>query len=291
VSWIVRFQPASARAVSGGLLDDRPALVSRIWDLGANAIVEQPATDATASAALIAGFDDPASAHRAVRMAADWGYSATVDPVDTPWHSDAPSQVTISTIRGPVALTLIAGPTFGHGSHPTTELALELLSRSVNLDRPPGRVLDLGTGSGVLAIAAHHLGAKSITAIDLDPAAVDTAKANFEANGVVARCSTVAAEDLVGESGEFDTVLINVLVSAHERLAPSVGRLLARRGRLIVSGFLEHQQTRVINAYQRARPTLRELTTVSRDEWIGSLLGQPPGYPPPESEPATADAG
>lgn len=144
---------------------------------------------------------------------------------------------------------VIAGSAFGGGDHPTTASCLELLRELAPLDGL--RVLDLGSGSGVLGIAAVRLGASAATCLDVNPDAVESARANGVANGVHGRLEhrRGTADDLAGE--RFDLVVANVgghlLLDEAERIAP-----LAREGgRLLLSGLLRAWAADLEAAYAR----------------------------------------
>jgi ribosomal protein L11 methyltransferase len=133
----------------------------------------------------------------------------------------------------------IEGRVFGSGSHPTTALCLELLD---DLLAPGQSVLDLGTGSGVVAIAAGRLGASSVDACDIDPFAVETAQENVGANDLQ-DLITVTEDDFPSllkrvEPGAYDLIVSNILAPVHEaNLRDGLARLLRPGGRVILSGF------------------------------------------------------
>lgn len=133
----------------------------------------------------------------------------------------------------------IKGRVFGSGSHPTTALCLEMLDASLT---PGQSVLDLGSGSGVVAIAAGRLGASSVDACDIDPFAVDTTQKNVEANGLQ-DLITVTQDDFTSLSarvgpGAYDLIVSNILAPVHEaNLRDGLAQLLRPGGRLILSGF------------------------------------------------------
>jgi ribosomal protein L11 methyltransferase len=147
--------------------------------------------------------------HRPVRVGPLW--------IGPPWE-DAPG--------GVVPVTIDPGRAFGTGAHPTTRLCLELL-----LELPRGSVLDVGCGSGVLAIAAARLGFGPVVGVDVSDAAVEATLANGVANGVAIDARPLDA--LADALPDADLVLANVELRAIERLAP---RLAARR--LVASGYL-----------------------------------------------------
>jgi ribosomal protein L11 methyltransferase len=223
MGWVVRFS-----------LDERSVELasSLLWDAGTTGIAED-------GDRLVAGFDDRAGADGAAVLLA--GLAAVVESVE-PARWEGTGEVTALALRladgSERKLAITAGPTFGHGGHPTTALALDLLTATVG---PGDRVLDVGTGSGILAIAAAALGAGPVVGIDIDPAATDIARANAATNGVeiLAGLQPVgAAADLVG-GRRFDVVVANVLLPAHRQLAGAVGGVLAPGGRLVTTGYLD----------------------------------------------------
>ncbi len=150
------------------------------------------------------------------------------------WHQ--PPETSAINIR------LDPGQAFGTGSHPTTRLCLQWLAEH----RPQGRVLDYGCGSGILAIAARLLGASAAVGVDLDPAAVQTALDNAQANGVTA---TFGLPDLPEAEGLFDVVIANILTRPLILLAPLLIGRLRPGGCLVLSGILDRQAAEVIDAY------------------------------------------
>ena len=158
-----------------------------------------------------------------------------------------------------VALRIDPGLAFGTGSHPTTRLVLSYLERQIQGGE---RVLDYGCGSGILAIAAARLGAAQVDAVDLDPQAVETTRANARANGVRVHA---ALPDALAEA-VYDIVVSNILAQPLIVLAP----LLAERGaRIALSGILEEQAEEVRAAYQ---PWFR-MQIAEREEGWALLTG------------------
>ncbi len=150
--------------------------------------------------------------------------------VRPPWR-------TASAQAGEVVIDIDPGMAFGTGSHPTTALCLAALQQVVT---PGVAVLDVGTGTGILAIAALKLGARRALALDIDPQAVRAALENARRNGVAehmeVRLGTLTPE-VVGE-GPFPVVVANIDGLTIRRLAPLLAQALAPGGRLVVSGFL-----------------------------------------------------
>jgi ribosomal protein L11 methyltransferase len=166
------------------------------------------------------------------------------------WH-EAPDM-------GAINLVLDPGMAFGTGSHPTTRLCLEWLEREV---RGGERVLDYGCGSGILAIAAARLGAASVAGVDIDPQAVEAARANAERNGVTAAFFDSAAP----VAGEYDLVVANILSNPLRVLAPAICAHVRRGGRLALSGILREQTDEIVGIYARWLP-LRVADV--REDWV-----------------------
>lgn len=136
------------------------------------------------------------------------------------------------------------GMAFGTGAHPTTRMCLESLERICFEQRGgklPDRVLDVGTGSGVLSIAAALMGATRITAVDIDPEAVTVTRENLELNGVHDLVA-VSTTDLGDLPGEYGVVLANILAEELVRLAPQLTAKVAPGGWLILSGILTEKE-------------------------------------------------
>lgn len=276
--WLVRYTPPSVDGAPppSDLLDRHAGLVSAIWDLGTNGIAETPPS-------LVAGFHRLESARTAHRLGEQHGLDAAIEAVDDGWIRHERVDVEVETAGGTRSFPIVAGAAFGHGGHPTTRLCLDLMSGLGRAGGSPAtagiagrRLLDLGTGSGILAIAAHHLGASAVTACDADPAAVDAARFNTTANGVGVELLHGDVDELAagidrGGAG-FDVIVANVLVEVHERVAATACALLAPDGVLVLAGFLRDQADRVLGAYRGARPALDVIERARRDEWCGLIL-------------------
>lgn len=167
-----------------------------------------------------------------------------------------------------VVVTIEPGRSFGSGSHVTTQLALRLLQLQT-LDG--ARVLDVGTGTGVLAIAAAELGAAEVVAIDIDPDAVETARANVARNDVGARVDVWCGglDDVVTT---FDLVMANITASVLVDLADAMVSRLAAKGRLLLSGVLAERADEV----RAACDGVRWIDHAGEPGW-DALLGVRPG--------------
>jgi ribosomal protein L11 methyltransferase len=151
-------------------------------------------------------------------------------------HEAAPGQVIVS---------LDPGQAFGTGHHETTRLCLLALDQAV---KPGTDMLDVGTGSGVLAIAAVKLGAAHVDGIDIDPIAIDVARANCEANGVADAVSLRAGTLTEDETKRYPLVVANISTPANIALAPVFGRVVAPGGTLLLSGILSPDAGQVCEA-------------------------------------------
>jgi len=125
---------------------------------------------------------------------------------------------------------LLAGPAFGSGAHPTTKLCADFLRAS----QPRGlRILDVGTGTGILALLAHRLGAAHIDAVEISPEARDNARPNFDLNGAG---KIALYSELSQVRGSFDMILANLLTPTILHLGEEILRLLAPGGHCLISG-------------------------------------------------------
>ena len=152
---------------------------------------------------------------------------------------------------------------FGTGHHQTTRLCLRALQEAGVRGK---RVLDLGTGSGVLAIAAAKLGAASVLGVDDDPDAVDAARKNVTLNAVAARIER--ADIKTSETEPADIVLANLTGALLVRFADGVIRHAVPGGLLILSGFTEDERFSVGHAFR----TLETVRDDREDGWIGLTL-------------------
>lgn len=169
---------------------------------------------------------------------------------------------------GDIAIEIDAGPAFGTGHHGTTAGCLEMIER-VMRRRGASNVLDLGTGSGVLAIAAAKLSPARVLATDIDPVAIDVARRNARGNGVASAIELKTAagfhSDLFARRGPFDLIVANILARPLMRMAPDIARRLAPGGTVILSGILVEQRWKVLSAFNAQGLYHRE--TLGRNGW------------------------
>jgi len=261
--------------------------IERLVLLGATAIEERDETTMTGAGAadaacLVAGFADSAARDAAALALSHGGVEAIpMDVADDGWSSGwraffkpvELSRLLIVTpwmrveARGRATIVIDPGLAFGTGGHATTRLVLELLERRAIERGLPAEVLDVGTGSGVLAIAAIKLGATSAVAIDIDPAAVIATRENAAANGVdaavEARAGTAAEV-----SGAFALVLANIELAAFEICAASVAARVVPGGELYVSGLLVSQ----VDACAALFPGFETIASAAEDGWAALAL-------------------
>jgi ribosomal protein L11 methyltransferase len=170
-------------------------------------------------------------------------------------------------------IVIPAEAAFGTGEHATTAMCLRLLERRTR-QRPPGwSMLDAGTGSGILAIAARCLGAARVVAIDNDPIACAIAKRNAHANGVrniEFRTGDVLKSKL---AGEFDVITANLFSDLLIKALPRFSRHVATGGWLILSGILRSQESAAAVALRRNGFALQEVRR--RGKWIALLASRP----------------
>jgi ribosomal protein L11 methyltransferase len=248
-----------------------------LWGHGPAAVEERADAEGTL---LLAGFDTPAAADRAVLALHDAGArsafaGAVVDDGLDAWRAHARVERAGPFLVVPAWLPDVAagpddlvvriepGRTFGSGSHPTTRLVLAEVARRA---RPGARVLDVGCGSGVLAVGAALAGAAEVVAIDVDPAAGPVTEANARANGVADRVAWRAL-DLAGVAGSgdrFDLVAANLLAPVVIELAADLVRVVAPGGALVVSGLLADRWQQAVGALAGV-----EVETVTESEgWV-----------------------
>jgi len=149
--------------------------------------------------------------------------------------------------NGRTVITIEPGRAFGTGHHGTTAGCLEALESAIDRDRP-ARMIDVGTGSGILAIAAARLGVGGVLAVDDDPDAVACAMANAARNHVSDRVRCVLADAGGLEEAPVPLVVANLLSAAHRRLAPRYGRALLPGGTLLLGGILDGEEADVTAA-------------------------------------------
>jgi ribosomal protein L11 methyltransferase len=172
-----------------------------------------------------------------------------------------------------IGIEIEAALAFGTGHHGTTRGCLLALDRILKPHRPQ-RVLDLGTGTGVLAIAAAKILHARVLATDIDPLAVRTARANAQSNAVGDRIEVLHASGITAHRfavrAPFDLVFANILLGPLQRLARPLSGLLAPNARVILSGLLPSQGNAALAAY--AAQGLRLERRLTLDGWTTLVL-------------------
>lgn len=279
--------------------DTSEALTNFLWEQGALGVIEEESpgapprlraffTGTASSPALLAAVDgyraslrslgfavDPAPAEvaplREEAWASAWQQSFPIRPVGRrllvvpPWQES-------NGAAGRLLVIIEPGRAFGTGHHGTTEGCLILLEDALATMSPPS-VLDIGTGTGILAIAAVKLGASAVRAIDVDPDAVAAARSNAARNG----CADRIVAQLQGPeqvAARFLLVLANLLTHAHLALASQYARLVRPGGRLVLGGMLEGDDGRVVEALAGAGFTLR--SRLAREGWVSLRVDASP---------------
>lgn len=161
-----------------------------------------------------------------------------------------PSWETYLPGAGELVIEMDPGQAFGTGLHASTRLVVELLEETLPpRPTPPARVLDVGTGTGILAICSILLGCGAATGIDIDPAAVEAARGNIEANQLSGRI-TVSGADLNELAGPYDLIMANIIHNTLVEMAPRLSMLLAPGGLLLLAGILRGGQAEnIVNRY------------------------------------------
>jgi len=247
-------------------------------------IVEEPFADGAVVEALYAEQPDAAYLSRIA------GREITVEPLpDQDWIRL--SQEGLPPVRagrffvygahdagtvphGVVPIRIEAGLAFGTGHHETTALCLEVLS-DLARERAFRNVLDLGTGTGLLAIGAAKLWKRRVWASDIDPVAVEVTRVTARANGVGPLVAAVVADGLtnpiLSRAAPYDLLIANILAGPLTQLAPSIIRSLAPGAVLVLSGLLNNQEKLVTSFYR----DLRFISTRRAGPWSALVFERP----------------
>ena len=165
---------------------------------------------------------------------------------------------------GDVLLELDPGMAFGTGTHPTTCLCLQGLEEII---RPDTQVFDVGTGSGILAMAAAQMGARDIKAVDIDGVAVRTAQENIAKAGLADRISVQQGDLLHGTEGKADVIVANILADIIIQLLPDVPGKLKDDGVFLASGIIDEYLDDVTRAAERVGLQVTKVDHIK--DWLG----------------------
>ncbi|MCF6775440.1 50S ribosomal protein L11 methyltransferase [Thiotrichales bacterium 19X7-9] len=167
-------------------------------------------------------------------------------------------------IPNPNAVNIILDPglAFGTGSHPTTELCLRWLDKTITGNET---VIDYGCGSGILAIAAIKLGSKKAIGIDIDPQAITASNDNAQRNEINQNQFNFLMADKITSDVTCDILIANILANPLIQLASSIAKLVNPQGKIALSGILEEQAQLVIEAYQ---PYFSFEPIETKEEWV-----------------------
>jgi ribosomal protein L11 methyltransferase len=189
--------------------------------------------------------------------------------VKAPWHDYQPAP-------DEIVVELDPGMAFGTGLHPSTQLAMMAIEDELE---PGARVLDVGTGSGVLATAAALLGASAVDGVDIEPVAVRSARDNAERNGVaeIVRIEQGSVGDGEPFLGAYDLVVANIIARILIELAPSLAKTVHPGGTLVLGGIIDVKEDTVRDAFDDVG-----LTLVRREEsedWVSLVYRKPASNP------------
>ncbi len=170
------------------------------------------------------------------------------------------------------------GAAFGTGSHPSTYLCLEKMENIFFSDK---KILDIGSGSGILSVAARLLGAKEVYAVDNDYLAINSTKSNFQLNfgdlnNLNTYLGTFNEVILKNQLTQFDFVLCNILAEVIKEMIPNIYKCLRNNGEVIFSGILNSQKDEIIKILIKNDLKLLDVTT--RKDWA-CISAQKPGDP------------
>lgn len=181
-----------------------------------------------------------------------------------PWHS-------LKNSREKLLVVVLPGRAFGTGTHPTTQRCLKLLQAKIEGEE---FVIDVGTGSGILAIAAAKLGAAKVVALDTDPIAIKEAKGNLRFNKVTSKIALVIGEVSSLTGIKADLVLANIDAKVITEILPQLKLVLKHRGWVILSGLLKEYIPEVISIMERLK--FKKIKVFKDEEWhtIEAMKGE-----------------
>ena len=171
---------------------------------------------------------------------------------------------------GEQVIEMDPGMAFGTGTHATTRLCLRLLEKYLE---PGDAVLDVGTGTGILSIAAAKLGSKRVLAVDIDPLAIETARENIAKNHVEKAVTAVVADLAEGIDFQADVVIANLMADLIIRLSGSVKERLTEKGIFISGGIIQGKEISVQSALESSGFQVTDI--LQEDEWWAIAAKRP----------------
>ncbi len=264
--------------VSVVLPQARVEIVSaELFELGCCGVVEEDISDGVRLTAYFEVAENKAEIEQALRPYecrfepvpdTDWtlGWRSFFQPVyPTPRMAICPPWDRVPDPPGGFTIAIDPQMAFGTGHHETTRLALLGLEKKITSG---DRVLDVGTGSGILSIAAVKLGAAKVMAVDIEAAAIENARANCVLNGVDAQVVLMQCSvDRV--SGIFDVVVANIISSILLPIVPELAKRLHPEGYAILGGILDREREAFCTALDRANLVLDEM--LDDGEWLCAI--------------------
>ncbi len=215
------------------------------------------------------GWSIEVSKHTDVDWIKQW--KKGIRPVSVGRFFVRPTWSRASSRPGQRVIVIDPGLAFGTGSHPTTKLCLKAIALLAGKGRiKDKRVLDVGTGSGILAIAAKKLGAARVVATDNDPIALKVARKNARLNN--ARV-TLSKKEPGHIRGRFTVVVSNILSTTLARLAPEISKRIDNGGSLVVSGILDEETDELAARYRELG--LRQKKILRDKQWAAIIMEKP----------------
>ena len=230
---------------------------------------------------------DQASMERLENLVAQQSLTMSVAPLpdvdyEQSWKDSYPPQpigekllvlpcwLTDTDLDGRLPVILDPGLTFGTGAHPSTQMVMEAMEQFV---APGSACLDLGSGSGILSIAALRLGAATAIGVDIDPKAEDIARENAAYNDFFAPSFTALTGNVTADQPlmdrlaqqEYDVVLVNIVADVIIGLAPTLPHFLSPKTKLILSGILDVRLPDVLQALEQARLSVCQIR--QKEDW------------------------
>ena len=258
---------------------DGELAADRLWVVGARAVEQLTGKAGTVELRTMLADSERTSLERLGRLPAGWSvefveieeapaqtWREFVQPIEVNQELVIlPAWLTPQELPGVLEVEIEPGGSFGLGDHPTTRLSADATWK---LCKPGARVLDVGSGSGVLSIIAARRGASEVVAIDIAEVARHATDDNALRNGVSDRitASTTAIADI---EGSFDLVVANVLAPALVAMSEDLRRLTAPLGRLVLSGLLAGCHDHVVAALD----PMRVIATSELEGWAAVVLG------------------